>query len=157
MSSVALALTTESSTDNTITAFFNRDRVGRRCISTIFTPLLPSTCSELGLGLSKLFGWSVVLGQICQHSDIFQTYWGNQCGQAVPPIHRFIHHWQYRLNLHCHSHILQSSLELLHHGVPHHVDASLKIFHFLTSSAGTSQSIFHNKKCTRRLQYIRFA
>ena len=44
---------------------------------------------------------------------IFQKHWGNQCGQAVPPIHQFIHHCQYWLNLHCHSHILQSSLELL--------------------------------------------
>jgi len=148
-SSVALALSNKSSTDNTIRPFFNRDRVGRCCVSTIFTSLSPSTCSELGLGLSKLFGWSVVLGQICQHSDIFQKYWGNQCDQAVSPTHRFIHHCQYWLNLHCHSHILQSSLELLHHGFPRHVDASLKMFHFLTSSAGTSQSIFHNKKCTR--------
>ena len=118
MSSVALALTTESSNDNTIRSFFNRDRVGRCCVSTIFTSLSPSTCSELGLGLSKLFGWSVVLGQICQHSHIFQKYWGNQCGQAVAPIHRFIHHCQY-----WHCHILQISLELLHHGFPCHADA----------------------------------
>ena len=100
LSSTSHVLSTEPSTDNGIRASFcGVGRGGARFSPSFPLPRLPyvSSWARFFCMCRLISGF----GDVCKHSEILQKYWGNQCSPTVPPIHSFLHHCRYSVNLQC--------------------------------------------------------
>ena len=81
---------TESFTDDTVRATLRGGHVESGRVSSVFSSSLHIMCTYIGSGLSKLVGWSLVVGT---DKETRWKYGGNPYSLAVPRTCSFCHHY----------------------------------------------------------------